>query len=67
MGWSLGLLSCFILLSWNKKSTTTLPSVSDNCCTLRADTFESLSSFLDVELWEAIVMGKGQGTNLLIR
>lgn len=34
--------------------------------TPRADTFESLSSFLAVELWEEVVVGKGWDANLIL-
>lgn len=59
-------MCCFVLLSWNKTGTTALPGVGDNCCTLRADTFESLSCLLAVELWEVVVVGKGRGANLIL-
>lgn len=66
LGQNLRLLCHFILLSWNKTGTTALQGVGDNCCTPRAYTFESLSSFLAVELREVVVVGKGWDANLIL-
>lgn len=52
--------------SWEKIGTTALPGVGDNCCTLRADTLESLPSFRAVELRQVVRGEKSRDANLVL-
>lgn len=54
------------VLSWEKTGITALPRVDDNCCTPRADTSETLPSFLAVELWQGVGGEKGWVANLVL-
>lgn len=56
----------FFPLSWEKTGITALPTMGDNCCTLRADTLESLPSFLAVKLWQGVRGEKGWDANLVL-